>query len=1056
MERTAQEDAIRRTIDRIPAGVCVFRQRQGEIRCVCANARCAEMLGAAPQALAGETLEQALARMDPEDRAHCRSEFVAPLFQNRPTRGVYRLFQPQQGAYRWVRLEGQPSFQPGCDPCAYVSCTDVTEQVQAQDALEQSRQTMNSVLRYAPGGVFVYSAEEDEQFSFISEHMLAMLGYTAEEFRRKFNNRFSCMIYAEDRDATLRSIWEQIAGSSYDTCFYRIEKKDGTLMWVHDEGHLITDGAGRRWFYVVIVDITDSEKAKSSLASQNDQLRRIIDSIPARIIVLQKKGADVSVIAANGYASAPVPPSLFSPGSLTKDHVLSLAAPEDGPAVLAFFQRLFSGQVRTDELTYRVCDGAYGSWKWSHCSALSLPQQDGSVLVYAVYTDATLQKRREDDFNRIIQELLTANPNSLCAFRLNLTQNLCSDGHGISEYTRQLLEAHTADELIGRIVSIIPDPAQAAAFRAAFSREQLLKCHAAGEDRRSMTYRRRTDSGESHWVTTLFHVLQNPYTGDIEAIACSVDSDHAHKEERIISLITEEEYDGIGLIEAETGRVSYYYLAGSGYLAAEKLPKLYADMVAMIAAQLPQGDAAQGFSRGAGLDAIRARLETEPVYRFSASCRTRQGAVRRKQVTYRYLEADRREIMFALSDITESFEREEAYAEQLRKALLDAKKANEMKTDFLGNVSHDMRTPLNAILGYDRLALQAQDVPPQIRDYLRKIETAGDTLLTLINDTLDLQKIETGAQRMNPTPIACSALVQDIVTSVQPSFDKKHIHFEIDNRRAVMATVNVDVLCMREIFINLLSNAAKYTPEGGRVSLIIECLALEEHCLHDRITVQDSGIGMSPAFLEKMYEPFTQERTRKTAHIGGSGLGLAIVKRTVERLGGRIEVTSEPGRGTAFSVYLDLERLDAGQPEPPAGDLPLTGIRGLHILLCEDNEMNTEIARQILESCGAAVVAAADGAEGCRQFLASPPGAFDAILMDIRMPNLDGYAATERIRACGRPDAASVPILAMSADAYSSDVEKALQSGMNGHIAKPIDPARLIAELSKLTAARQK
>ena len=383
---------------------------------------------------------------------------------------------------------------------------------------------------------------------------------------------------------------------------------------------------------------------------------------------------------------------------------------------------------------------------------------------------------------------------------------------------------------------------------------------------------------------------------------------------------------------------------------------------------------------------------------------------------------------------------------ELARALDAAEKANESKSNFLSSVSHDMRTPLNAILGYDRLALETDSA--QMRtDYLKKIGEAGGTLLSLINGTLDLQKIENGVTTLHPAPVSCSAIADGILTAVTPLMDAKKIRFTCDSSRGARATICADATRVEEIFINLLSNAAKFTPEGGRVLLSAECEKETETEVCCKLVVKDSGIGISPDFLSEIYEPFTQERTEKTAGIGGSGLGLSIVKRLVDLMHGRIEVKSELGKGTEFTVYLTFPKAD-GRTEPErTPEEAYALLRGKTILLCEDNEMNREIAAAILEKHGMSVLPAVNGSEGVRRFLESESGGISAVLMDIRMPVMDGYAAARAIRASGHPDAGRVPIIALSADVYADDIKKAQECGMTGHLSKPIDPELLLRTL---------
>jgi signal transduction histidine kinase len=385
---------------------------------------------------------------------------------------------------------------------------------------------------------------------------------------------------------------------------------------------------------------------------------------------------------------------------------------------------------------------------------------------------------------------------------------------------------------------------------------------------------------------------------------------------------------------------------------------------------------------------------------------------------------------------------------KLAKALSAAESANESKSNFISNVSHDMRTPLNAILGYDRLALET-DSPELRADYLRKIGGAGQTLLALINDTLDLQKIENGVTTLHPEPFPCNDLVNGVLTAVRPMLDARKIQLIFDNSKAAWATILVDAVRVEEIFINLISNAVKFTPEGGTVLLAVECEKETETELCEKLTVKDNGIGISAEFLPKIYEPFSQERTEKTAGIGGSGLGLSIVRRLVDLMHGSIEVKSKLGEGTEFVVRLTFPKAAGPVQAPPELLQTPYSLKGKKILLCEDNEMNREIASAILVKNGLTVLPAENGQAGVERFLKSGRGEISAILMDIRMPVMDGFEATRAIRASAHPDAKTVPIIALSADAYLADIQKAHDYGMTSHLSKPIDPALLLRTLQR-------
>jgi CheY-like chemotaxis protein len=339
-----------------------------------------------------------------------------------------------------------------------------------------------------------------------------------------------------------------------------------------------------------------------------------------------------------------------------------------------------------------------------------------------------------------------------------------------------------------------------------------------------------------------------------------------------------------------------------------------------------------------------------------------------------------------------------------------------------------------------------------VKDYLSKIKVSGSLLLDLVNDTLMLSRIESGKMVINPDVVDFNRMIHHITVPIRANANVKGIQFELETVGIPANLVlHMDRLNTQKIFLNLLGNAIKFTPEGGSVLFRIEAFDNPEFGTNYRFTVKDTGIGIGKDFLSKLYEPFTQEHA-SDANSLGTGLGLSIVKQLINLMGGRITVQSEVGRGTEFTVYLYFEiaqdKAKANRTLPNHSEDK--DLRGKKILLCEDNYLNTEIAKTVLEMQGLLVTCAANGKIGSDIFAASMPGEYDAILMDLRMPVMDGYEATEAIRKMNRPDAKTVPIIALTADVYEKDKKKTTEMGMNGHVSKPLDPAFLFSELRRL------
>jgi len=392
-------------------------------------------------------------------------------------------------------------------------------------------------------------------------------------------------------------------------------------------------------------------------------------------------------------------------------------------------------------------------------------------------------------------------------------------------------------------------------------------------------------------------------------------------------------------------------------------------------------------------------------------------------------------------------------AETDRRAIqvASAEKANEERNRFFSSISHDMRTPLNAIINYSDLAEKCADDRERQKDYLEKIQISGRLLLDLVNDTLTISKMRSGKMILEPRQLDLHQLLKTVSTAVREEADRKHVEYWVDLDPKEPHLIYADQLNLAKILLNLLTNAVKYTPQGGHVSLKVRTEQLQDGGTRCMFTVTDDGIGMSKEFLPHIYEPFVQER-----HYGkeptGTGLGLTIVHELVRMMNGQIHVSSTVGMGTSFAVTIPFGPIPEDSKEKaPAAEQPENAVplQGRKVLLCEDNAMNREIAVLILQEMGIDVDTAVNGKNGCDLFRASAQGEYSAILMDLRMPIMDGLQAARAIRAMDRPDAQRIPIIAMTADAFEDDRRACLEAGMNDHVAKPVDPAVLRTALER-------
>ena len=398
-----------------------------------------------------------------------------------------------------------------------------------------------------------------------------------------------------------------------------------------------------------------------------------------------------------------------------------------------------------------------------------------------------------------------------------------------------------------------------------------------------------------------------------------------------------------------------------------------------------------------------------------------------------------------------SKEEEQKQKQLLLEAAEKADAANKAKSTFLFNMSHDIRTPMNAIVGFTDIALHQNSVA-EIHDSLEKVRESSKHLLSLLNDVLDLSRIESGKAVFFPEPVDITKLTDDVLAIMNGLLYNRDLKFEVYRERPKNPYVLADATRIREVLTNFLSNAVKFTKDGGTVTLYISSHPGEDdkHIVA-RYIVKDNGIGMSEEFQKKLFKPFSQEDDRGArTQYKGTGLGMAIAKEYVEMMGGNIAVESQKGVGTTFTVEIPLELTEQGirqkQEEPVHHDLT-----GVNVLMAEDNDLNAELATVMLEDAGMAVTRASDGKEAVERFKNHPQGTYDIILMDIMMPNMDGHQAAKTIRAMGteRPDAATIPIIAVSANAFAEDIKASLDSGMNGHVSKPLNMKEVTDTIAK-------
>ena len=416
-----------------------------------------------------------------------------------------------------------------------------------------------------------------------------------------------------------------------------------------------------------------------------------------------------------------------------------------------------------------------------------------------------------------------------------------------------------------------------------------------------------------------------------------------------------------------------------------------------------------------------------------------------------YVDADSFKVIIGYHPIDDMIAEQAILREELEKALIIANRASQAKTEFLRRMSHDIRTPLNGLIGLININEAHLEDTELVRANHEKMRVSANHLLSLINDVLQMSKLEDGTVVLAHERISLVDLTRDIVNIVVDRAVEHGLRWNYEKGKAVIPYPYIygSPLHLRQIFLNIYGNCIKYNRPGGSVTTIVEALDEQNGKCTYRWTISDTGIGMSEDFLQHIFEPFSQEHSDARSDYHGTGLGMAIVKSLLDQMGGSIAVTSELGVGTTFMVDIPFEIAPAPEKQPVSPPVEAESVRGLRLLLAEDNALNAEIVQTLLTDEGAEVTVVSDGQQAVDRFRESPVGTFDAILMDIMMPVMDGLTATREIRASNRADAKTVPIIAMTANAFHEDAQQCFDAGMNVHLAKPLQIRQVVSAIAK-------
>ena len=611
-------------------------------------------------------------------------------------------------------------------------------------------------------------------------------------------------------------------------------------------------------------------------------------------------------------------------------------------------------------------------------------------------------------------------------------------------------EASTSLQEIAQIESVlIIDEEQKQEYLALHHSESLMKRYEKGETEITLDLRCKLPTGRVCWIRDVLHMLRQPNETDILLFEYTQDVNKSKSLDIMMDFAVNDEYDMLGSVNFDDNSAVMLY-GKESYNAFDEtlIEEDYDVSLERFSKNAVDPAEKEAYLSKAAIQNVRKMLAQQNSYEFYFHM-LKDDVRKTKKVRYMFYGKRKDACLFIQSDITEVLEAQQKKQDELRDALESAELANHYKSIFLSQMSHEIRTPMNAIIGMARLAADTENITEK-DEYIQKIVSSSDYLLGIINDILDMSRIENGKFELHASWCTVYDILMSCINMLLPEMKKKEINFIYPHLNPDNGIeYYVDKLRMRQIYMNLLNNAVKFTPKGGTICMKIKNIDYDETTARDLIEISDTGCGMSEEFLQRIFQPFEQEQNPFSTQVQGTGLGLALVKQIITAMGGEVQVESKLGKGSTFSFIVPYEYRKAEKTAKRNYSSEEVNLKGKRVLLAEDHPMNQEIATKLLEREGMLVELACNGQEAVEKFKQSEPDYYQIILMDIRMPVMNGLQAVKAIRALDRADARTIPVIAMTANAFDDDVKASLEAGMDSHLTKPIEVEKMFATIRK-------
>ena len=944
----------------------------------------------------------------------------------------------------------------------HFSFSDVTLKKQLEEDFIHKSNEFSTLINNIPGGVCTISLQSKPEIIYTSEQTYSLFGMDKQVLHNLVSNDFFSIFHPEDV-ATAKQCIEEIKTKKISKDItLRIIYKKKEYKYINFRVAFLDSFSTDPVLFVILFDIDNQKQTEENLLKQKQLVNLILHQSDVMLWMYDIKNSKCTVkpfLEESAYKNNYFPDVKNFPESFIKNKLVS---ENSVSTFIELCNRLKNGETNVQGICEFTSENATSS-QWRKIHYINFFDDEGKPS-YAIgcatnITEAVILEQRFKEELDFRQEV---NKDHLLEFiNVNLTKNCIIEHNVYSQFDS--FKNSSYSKFISYCAKQIISKEEQTSFLNLFSLENIFSCFNSGEKSFSHEYKISTpDKFKVLWINIYCRIAIEPVTGDLFGFFYTYDITEQKNLENIINQISKVEYDFLNIIDINLDQSETQYkkqnivpnVPGLGNIkpydsTVKTIIKMYIEEATSNKEEI------LSLYEKLELKNIIKELESKDKFAVSFSVKENDETIHRKKWQYIYLDETKQKIIHSQSDITDVYKEEIRQKEILKNALIAAEQANKAKTEFLSRMSHEIRTPMNAIIGMAELAQQSVHNTELVIDSISKVSSSARFLLNLINDILDMSRIESGRTVLAEEIIDFSTFIENISVICETQAKQKDVNFQTSFDEKITNSFIGDKTKIQQVLINIISNGIKFTPSGGSVQFIITQKEINNNQGILEFIIKDDGIGISPNFIKHLFEPFSQEHIGNTSLYGGTGLGLAISKNFISLMGGTINVESKPGFGTTFTIQLKLnvaknENKNQISKEKDFAalsthDFDFTGKR---VLLVEDHILNIEVAKKLLVSRNLDVDVAENGVLAIDIVKNAKPNYYDAILMDIRMPLMDGLTATKAIRNLPTKWTEKVPIIAMTANAFEEDIQKTKEAGMNAHLSKPIEPNLLFSTLA--------